>query len=397
MKNIICVLFGFFTLITTAHGASSKSFIYSNYLRFGHDDNLYQRSTDADIVETSYISDLFNLSGNMKFSNGSELLLYWQPEIRYRFDANEKTLFLQDLYANYTKILSQSSEFQITDRYRYSEIDEYQTNNQNRGKEYSENTLKSSFRKKLNNRNGLNFSGGLVNRRNDRDSRAFDETRDFDRYNLSAVISRDLDADKRTVSFGYNFSDHKLHNNAGGMNSKTLFFGYDRVFNPEFLGSIQFGYTDAEIEQRNDNVNNKVTSSSSNPFFEFGFNYDLSDRTRISSSFSRSLRYSTSTYYNAEERDDLLIAINHDITAKINFNISYSIVSSNYDSDFLRDVSENYGDEDLLKILNIRADYQINRNHFIEVGYQGRSRESEITANTDYEKNRLYLGWKLEL
>ncbi|MFL2860401.1 MAG: hypothetical protein ACJZ85_02545, partial [Pontiellaceae bacterium] len=165
MKNIICVLFGFFTLITTAHGASSKSFIYSNYLRFGHDDNLYQKSTDADIVETSYISDLFNLSGNMKFSNGSELLLYWQPEIRYRFDANEKTLFLQDLYANYTKILSQSSEFQITDRYRYSEIDEYQTNNQDRGKEYSENTLKSSFRKKLNNRNDLNFSGGLVNRR----------------------------------------------------------------------------------------------------------------------------------------------------------------------------------------------------------------------------------------
>ena len=393
----MCIFFGFFLLISTADGASSKSFIYSNYLRFGHDDNLYQRSEDAGVVETSYISDLFNLSGIMKFSNGSELLLYWQPEIRYRFDAEEKTLFLQDLYASYTKMLTQSSEFQITDRFRYSEIDENQTNNENIGKEYSENNLKSSFRKKLNNRNGINLSGGMVNRRNDRDSRAFDETRDFDRYNVSALISRDLDSDKRTVSLGYNFSDHKMHNNAGGMNSKTLFFGYDRVFNPEFLGSIQFGYTDAEIEQRNNNANNKVTSSSSSPFFELGFNYDLSDRTSLSSSFSKSLRYSTSTYYNAEERDDLLIAMSHDITAKINFSISYSIVSSNYDSDFLRDVSKNYGDEDLLKILNIRADYQINRNHFVEVGYQGRSRESEISDNSDYEKNKFYLGWKLEL
>ena len=89
--------------------------------------------------------------------------------------------------------------------------------------------------------------------------------------------------------------------------------------------------------------------------------------------------------------------MSHDITAKINFSISYSIVSSNYDSDFLRDVSKNYGDEDLLKILNIRADYQINRNHFVEVGYQGRSRESEISDNSDYEKNKFYLGWKLEL
>ena len=60
----------------------------------------------------------------MKFSNGSELLLYWQPEMRYRFEADEKTLFLQDLYVNYTKMLSQSSEFQITDRFRYSELDE---------------------------------------------------------------------------------------------------------------------------------------------------------------------------------------------------------------------------------------------------------------------------------
>ena len=99
-------------LISTADGASSKSFIYSNYLRFGHDDNLYQRSEDAGVVETFYISDLFNLSGIMNFSNGSELLLYWQPEIRYRFDAEEKTLFLQDLYASYTKMLTQSSEFQ---------------------------------------------------------------------------------------------------------------------------------------------------------------------------------------------------------------------------------------------------------------------------------------------
>tara|TARA_X000000368_G_C23053270_1_gene722549 strand:- start:1853 stop:3037 length:1185 start_codon:yes stop_codon:yes gene_type:complete len=394
MKKITYIFFALFIFIALAHGASSRAFIFSNYLRFGYDDNLYQSHDDK--TETAYISDLFNISGNMKFSNGDELLLYWQPELRYRFDAEEKMLFLQDLYLNYTKLISNSSEFQITDRLRYSEIDANQSN-VNSGKEYSENNLKGSFRKKLDKRNGINISGGIVNRRNDLDSKAFDETRDFDRYNITTLFSRDLDPDKRTVSLGYYFSDHKVHNNAGGMNSTTLFLGYDRVFNPEFIGSIQFGYTDAEIEQKDNNAISTIKSSSSSPFFEMGFNYKLSGRTELSSSFSRSLRYSTSTYYNAEERDDWLIAVNHDITSKINLGISYSIVSSNYDSDYLRDISANYGSKDLVKILNIRADYQINRNHFFEVGYQGRSRNTEISNNSDYDKNRIYLGWKLQL
>ena len=37
------------------------------------------------------------------------------------------------------------------------------------------------------------------------------------------------------------------------------------------------------------------------------------------------------------------------------------------------------------------------KNHFVEVGYQGRSRTTEIYDNGDYDKNRIYLGWKLQL
>ena len=91
----------------------------------------------------------------------------------------------------------------------------------------------------------------MVNRRNDNDSsEILIKHEDFDRYNMAGVISRDLDSDKRTLSLGYNFTDHKIENNAGGMNSKTFFLGYDRIFNPQLMGSIQLGYTDAEIEQK---------------------------------------------------------------------------------------------------------------------------------------------------
>ena len=100
------------------------------------------------------------------------------------------------------------------------------------------------------------------------------------------------------------------------------------------------------------------------------------ERTRLSSSFSHSLRYTTTSLYNAEIRNDWLIALSHDLTAKINLAISYSYIDANYESDFSkRLLSKSEEDkEDESTVLNIRTEYQINRNHFVEVGYQGRSR-----------------------
>ena len=374
--------------------ATSDSFTFSNYIRFGYDDNIYQETNNEE--ESSYISDILNLSGKVQFSNRAELLLYWQPEIRYRFEAEEKALFLQDLYVKYINAINQSSKIQITDRYRYSELDANQSGD-NASKEYAENDLKGSYNNQLNERNSINLSAGFTTRRNENDSSVYRQTRDFDRYNLSGIISRNLDRDKRTVSLGYIFSEHEIENNAGGIESGTLFLGYDRIFNPQLLGSIQLGYTDAEIEQKNGSSNLSVTSDSSNPYFEIGFNYDLSERTSVSSSFNHSLRYSTTSTYNAEERSDWLIALSHDLTAKINLNVSFSYVKADYESDFLREITTTPGDEDESTILNIRADYQINRNHFVELGYQGRSRNTEVLADGDYDRNRIYFGWKLQL
>ena len=394
-KNIIYIFLGLFASVSLVQAGISDSFTFSNYIRYGHDDNLYQQETGE--VESSYISDILNVSGKLLFSNRSEMLLYWQPELRYRFDAEDKALFLQDLYVSYQNAINQSSEIQITDRYRYSELDVNQTGDEG-SKEYAEKFLQGSYRNKLNEKNSINISAGVINRKNDNDSNQYDKTRDFNRFNISGVISRNLDRDKHSVSLGYILSDHQVKNNAGGIQSGTLFLGLDRIFNPQFMGSVQFGITDAEIEQKAGTVNSSVISDSTNPFYEIGFNYDLSERTRLSSSFSHSLRYSTTSLYNAEERSDWLIALSHDLTSKINLAISYSYIDATYQSDFSRTFVESEEDkEDQSSVLNIRTEYQINRNHFVEVGYQGRSRTTEISTNGDYDKNRFYLGWKLQL
>ena len=390
MKKVLFILLAF---VSISFADKKETITLSNFLRLGHDDNIYQRENNT--VETIYISDIINLSSKILFSNRAELLLYWQPEIRYRFDAQEKELFFQDLYASYQNALSKSSQISIIDRYRYSEIDANQSGND--ASAYAENNLTASYVRQISEKNGINLSVGSTSRRNDDDSSLYNRTLDFDRYLLSGLITRNLDAAKRSVSIGYQYSNHAVKNSGGGIKSGTLFLGYDRIFNPEFIGSIQLGYTDAEIEQKFGSADLSLISDSSNPFFEVGFNYQISKRTRLSSSYSHSLRHSTSSAYNAEQRSDWLIALSRDITAKINFGISYSYVRALYESDYLRDTTIDFGRQDKSQILNVRAEYKIDKNHYLEMGYQGRSRDSEISSNGSYDRNRIYFGWKLEL
>ena len=390
MKKVFFILLAF---VSISFADKKESIALSNFLRLGHDDNIYQREND--IVETIYISDIINLSSKILFSSRAELLLYWQPEIRYRFDAQEKELFFQDLYASYQNVLSKSSQITIIDRYRYSEIDANQSGNDSSA--YAENNLTASYLRQISERNGFNLSVGSTSRRTDNDISIYNRTLDFDRYLLSGLITRNLDAAKRSISMGYQYTDHAVKNSGGGIKSGTLFLGYDRIFNPEFIGSIQLGYTDAEVEQKIGNADLSLFSDSSHPFFEVGFNYQISPRTRLSSSYSHSLRYSTSSAFNAEQRSDWLIALNRDITAKINLAVSYSYVRAFYEVDYLRDTTFAFGSEDKSQILNVRAEYKIDKNHYLEMGYQGRSRDSEVSYNGSYDRNRVYFGWKLEL
>lgn len=394
MKKIIFIYVVAMLVVSHGHASESQNFTFSNYVRAGYDDNVYQSGNDE--LQSGYISDILNLSGKILFSNRSDLLLYWQPEVRYRFETEDKKLILQDFYASYQNALSQSTSLNISDRFRYSELDYNQTtedrnNFSEASTEYGENNLQGALIHQLSDRNNLNVGASVVNRRNDNDSANANRTRDFDRYGFSGLFLRNLDQDKQSVSLGYQHSNHEVDNDGGSMQSDTLFIGYDRVFNPRFISTMQLGYTDAEIEQSESGG----SSDSSNPFLELGLNYDVSERTRLNSSFSHSLRYTTRTAYNAEKRSDLLVSLTHDLTAKINLAVSVSYILSDFDVDFRRPGGDNNSVEDRSTILNIRSEYRINRNHFVEAGYQGRFRDAEISA--DYERNRIYLGWKLQL
>ena len=380
------------TFCCIAFGQQDRSFRIENHLRIGHDDNVTQSYDSSSGVKTFYYSDIFNLSGKFKLSGRTDLIVFWQPELRYYAtnDLEDHALFLQDLYLDYAHELNEKTSLVVTDRYRNSEqaVNDSGDNNQ-----FAENIFKASVRYIIDQRNVVNTLISFADRAYDNDSTNPGVTRDYEQVTFTPLFTRSLNRSGDSISLGHSITDHTLDYGAGGVLSSTFFVGYDRVFNSQFISSLQLGYTDAEIDQSG------ISSDSTSPFFELGFNYRLSEKTALNASYSYSLRYTTLNLYNAEQREDILVSVAHDLTAKIKVATSLSLVNSAYESDFLRDISyiTNIGDpnkEDESMIISLRADYKINRNNAVEAGYQGRFRDGDFG---EYDRNMLFFGWKLNI
>lgn len=105
----------------TAFAAKDSAFQFQNSVRVGYDDNIYQ--TKDNTQDTAFITDIINVSGTLTFSDRSELELFWQPEFRYRFDADPKTVTYQDLYGRFSHGFSERVFFELSDRFRYQDKD----------------------------------------------------------------------------------------------------------------------------------------------------------------------------------------------------------------------------------------------------------------------------------
>ena len=316
------------TVCCVAFGQQDRSFMIENHLRIGHDDNVTQSNDSSSEVKTLITVIFLIYQENINYRAVPISLYTGNQELRYYAtnDLEDNALFLQDLYLDYAHELNEKASLVVTDRYRYSDqaVNDSGNNNQ-----FAENVFKASVRYIIDQRNAVNTLISFTDRAYDNDSVASNATRDYEQVTFTPLYSRSLNPSGDSISLGYSITDHTLGHGAGGIDSSTLFVGYDRVFNPQFISSVQLGYTDAQIDQSG------TSSDSTSPFFELGFNYRLSEKTALNASYGYSLRYTTLSLYNAEQRSDMLISLTHDLTAKIKVAGSLSLVDSSYESDFL--------------------------------------------------------------
>ena len=107
---------------SSALAGKDSNWKFQNSVRVGYDDNIYQ-APDGVEDGTAFITDIINITGKINFSSRSDMTLFWQPEFRYRLDADPKLVSYQDLYAQLNHAVSQRTFLTLSDRFRYQDKD----------------------------------------------------------------------------------------------------------------------------------------------------------------------------------------------------------------------------------------------------------------------------------
>ena len=380
--------------------AKERSIRVQNSVRLGYDDNVYQNDNDKE--GTAYITDIINISGKLTFSSRSDMLLYWQPEFRYRLDADPKFITYQDLYARFNHALSQRTFLQLSDRFRYQDKDGQSdihktTQNQN----YFENDLMGSADYTINAVSHTTLGGGYEFRTwDDSDYGGGTFNNDYTQWRADGSYIRELRPNTTQGVLGLNYMDHTYDGDRGGFNSTTISGGVDQNFSPNVIGNIRLGYSFSQIDGA------QGDSDTSAPYLQAGLDVNPTARTSFTGTMGYSLSQSENSIYNAQDRFSLGLGVRHDLTGKISISSALSYIYSLYDGDYIRtgtglggvpvgvdieDAKENY------ITFNLRASYQINRSNFIDAGYQFSTRSSDSGNLTEYDRNVVDIGWRLRL
>jgi hypothetical protein len=387
-----------------AFAAKERTITVQNSVRVGYDDNVYREN---DKHGSGYITDIINLNAKLNFSSRTDMLLYWQPEFRYRFDTDPEFVTYQDFYARLNHAISQRTFLQISDRLRYRERDRQNGSGLDRNnQEYLENDLMGSVDYTINSLSWVKVGGGFMFREwddddygknghlfNDPGGRGMLYTGDnnFDRYKGSASYIRQLRPNTTQGSIGVMYTDLDYEGDRGGYDSTVVYGGLDHNFNPNLAGNIQLGASFSSVD------NYTGSNDSESPYAQASLGFNPTARTSLTGSLGYSVQKSENSYYNAQDQFSTAFGVRHDLTAKISVASGISYIYSSYDSDYSQSAeSADVPDaEDNYFKFNIRASYQINRANFIDAGYEYTDRDSDDFSN--YDRNRIDMGWRLRL
>jgi len=362
-----------------------------NSVRVGYDDNIYLRNNKEG---SAFITDILTLTGDFNLSGRTDAILYWQPEVRYRFDADPETVSYQDLYANLEHAMSERTSLTLSDRLRYQMKDGQSgagvsVANQN----YLENSLNGAVGIDATSTGQLKLGAGYDLRRWDDASYGSTLQNDYDKYQLDASYLQMLNQNKTTGVLSGNYVNHEYDGNRGGYEAMSLIGGVDQTFNPNLSGFGRVGITAATI----DNTSGSSTDSTS-PYLDAGLTYRPSERTSLDGSLGYSLKQSENSVYNAQDEFNLRFGGRHDLTGKISVAGSISYILSQYKADYLY---QNIGLQDVDDTyfrVNLRATYQINRNNFLEAGYSYSDRSTDVASTLpEYDRSVVDIGWRLKL
>jgi len=391
-KGKIYLLVALSLASATTFAAKERAIRVQNTVRVGYDDNVYQ---DNGNVSSAFVTDIINISGKMTFSSRSDMLLYWQPEFRYRMDADPEMVTYQDLYARFNHAISQRTFLKISDRFRYQQKDGQTGGGVDRANQnFFENDLLGALDFTLSPKGQINLGAGYEFRVWDDENYGKGvQGNNYDQFKANGSYIRELKPNRTQGLLGINYVDHAYDGSRGGFNSTTVFAGVDQNFNANVIGNARLGYSFSNV----DGGSATGDSDTSSPYLQAGLDVNPTARTSFTGSLGYSLYQSDNSVYNAQDRFSLGLGVRHDLTGKVSLSSSITYIYSLYDADYARGGGVIDDAQDDYFVFNLRGSYQINRNNFVDAGYQYSNRNSDSAFLNEYDRNVVDIGWRLRL
>ena len=397
MKHIrLFSVAGLLALAISATGAFAESPIHlNNRLRLGYDDNIYQsdgaegHSAKQDsfrVIEE--LEALLNLNMPRTYVG-----LRYRPSVTwYENRKTNDTELLHDLDFNLTQNFTPSLMLSLSDTLRASQLPELQDDNyivrENDDNYYNSAmaTLSYNFRPATR----LDLSSRFI-------SLTYAEEHKNDNY-YSAVggatlrqqlASRTtLMGDLRYQTLSYYDADTNHNRDAS-----TVFagLGAEQTFSPQLLGSLRTGVENRKYD--NEDLKNRDNTG---PYGEFSMTFLPTPATRITGAASYSIYESDVSSYLSQDRAYFSLSFAHDFTTKLNFYISGAYTRNSYEADY--SLVDNQGDaSENSYLVSARLAYRVNRINWIETGYQFVKLDSDVLNRVSYDRNRIDIGWKIQL
>jgi hypothetical protein len=175
----------------------------------------------------------------------------------------------------------------------------------------------------------------------------------------------------------------------------TLSFGLglDQVFSPGVVGLFRLGVTHKEFEAAN-------TGSTTWPYAEANVTLSPTPAFRVALGISHSLYQSSVVTYVNQRRTAGTLRLGHDVTTRLQANLSAAVVFSRYDDDESVDdlATEQARDGDETAVtFGARFSYRLGHGnrHWLEAGWTRTDLASDIRE--DYYRNVYDLAWRMRL
>ena len=401
---------------TAALGARPRNVSFETRLRLGYDDNVNRTEEDRQGSFTTAagatVSSALRLNRaflSLRYSAG----LTWYENRRSDQDID----WTHSVDFTWNQTLSRRLSFGITDAFRYVDRPEVFRDDgvtlQRRDATYFYNSLHATLSSVLTTRARLDTSGRYILLRYH--ERVAAEREDYNtlvggltlRGQFTPDTSGLLDARAERIDYPKakrvqvdpiempGADEDVVNRVVPDRSADTLSFGLgiDQVFSPGMVGLFRVGVTHKAYAAAN-------TGSSTGPYAEANLTLLPNPGFRVALGISHSLYQSSVVSYVNQRRTAGTLRLGHDLTARLQANLSAALVFSRYDEDESVDelaVDEVRDGDETAVTFGARLSYRLgHRNrHWLEAGWSRTDLASQI--RDDYYRNVYDLAWRMRL